>query len=339
MEDTPAKPSTLSRLELEVLGGPRVLSLPELAERLGVTEERLAQVWQPFGLPDDRDEKIFTERDAQVVGHLLAVSEQSRLDQATISSLVRSAAHLTDRLAVWQLEALVDHLGDRYGFDDAAARTALLARLPAIVPLLEEQLVATWRRQIVRHAEIMETQVAKEGAEAHATRLPLGRAVGFADIVSFTARTAGLGAEGLAEFVQAFEAQARDVVSRAGGRTVKTIGDAVFFVADDLAHGAAVALDLAAAFPVDGPTPVRVGLVWGHVLARFGDLYGTPVNVAARLTSEAAPGEVLVDAATAELLSGVPELRLTPLPVRELAGVGPIVPSRLERVARSQVVS
>lgn len=311
-----------------MLGGPRVLSLPELAERLGVSEERLAFVWRPFGLPEDRDDKVFTERDAEIVSRLLVVSEENMLGPTASSSLVRSAAHLTDRLAVWQLEALVDHLADRYSLDDVSARMVLLDRLADVVPLLEDQLVHSWRRQLVAHATLIATQLHEGGPP---TRLPLARAVGFADIVSFTARTAGLSAEGLADFVQEFETRARDVVTRAGGRTVKTIGDAVFFVADEPVRGAAVALDLAAAFPVGGATPVRVGLVWGQVLARFGDVYGTPVNLAARLTAEAAPGEVLVDDATAATLAADPGLRVTALGERELGGLGPVTPSRLER--------
>jgi len=323
--------STFARLEHRLLGGPRVLSLPELSARLDVPEDRLAALLQPFGLPEHPDDKVFTERDAEIAGRLFAASEENMLSPAAAASLVRSATHLTDRLAVWQLEALVEHLAERYRLDDVSARLVLLDRLADVVPLLEDQLVHSWRRQLVGHAALMAVQVEKEGAAPPSSRLPLGRAVGFADIVSFTARTAGLSAEALADFVQGFETRARDVVSRAGGRTVKTIGDAVFFVADDARRGAAVALGLASTFPAGGPTPVRVGLVWGHVLARFGDLYGTPVNVAARLTAEAEPGEVLVDDGTAALLADESDLRLTRLGERELAGVGPMRPSRLER--------
>lgn len=331
--DEAAQPetSTFARLELQLLGGPRALSLRELAERLGVPESRLEAFWQPFGLPEDPDDRIFTERDAEVVGRLLAVTDENMVGPAAASSLRRSVAHLTDRLAIWQLEAIVDHMAERYELDDASARLVVLDRLGDLVPLLQDQLIHSWRRQLAGHAALMAMQVMADGGTATSSRLPLGRAVGFADIVSFTARTSGLGADALAEFVQTFETRARDIVTRAGGRTVKTIGDAVFFVADDARRGAAVALDLAEAFPAGGATPVRVGLVWGQVLARFGDVYGTPVNLAARLTAEAAPGEVLVDDGTAAELADGPGLRLTRLGEREIAGVGPVSPSRLAR--------
>lgn len=323
--------AAFARLEDVILGGPRVLSLADLAERLGVPEVRVRRMWDAFGLAEDSDEKTFTEWDARVLEQLFSVADGYEVAPAVASSLVRSAAHLTDRLAIWQLEALVEHVSEREGLDDVDARARLLEVLPDVVPVLEAQVVHAWRRQLAGQAAIMALQVANQRRDGTSPRLPLTRAVGFADIVSFTARTSGMSAEELAEYVQAFDARARDVVSRAGGRTVKTIGDAIFFVAPDVRHGAAVGLALAEAFPADGSTSVRVGVVWGEVLARFGDVYGPPVNIAARLTAEAEPGEVLVDEETARLLADEPGLRLTRLGAREIAGVGPLTPSRVER--------
>ena len=327
--------STFARLEQSVLGGPRVLSIAELAARLEAPPERLVALWQAFGLPEDPDAKVFTEYDAAVVGRQLAGSDTGELSPTVAASLVRSVNHLTDRLAVWQVETLVEHLAQRYGLDDVTARILLLDRLADAVPLLEEQLVHAWRHHLVNHAARTASQVATVGHVPDPTRLPLARAVGFADVVSFSARTAGLPAAELADVVQRFESRARDVVSLAGGRTVKTIGDAVFFVADEAAVGARVALDLADAFGPDSPTPVRVGVVWGQVLARFGDVYGPPVNLAARLTSEAEPCTVLTDEATAAELAPDPALTTTPLAERAVAGFGRVRPVRLDRAART----
>lgn len=331
--DESARPetSTFARLEQTLLGGPRTLTLAELAARLGVPEQRVVALWQPFGLPEDGEARLFTERDAEVLGRLFAASDANELGPVTASSLTRSVGHLTDRLAVWQLEAFVEHLAGRYELDDVTARLLLLDRLGEVVPLLEAQLVHAWRRNLAAHAARLAARVSSARGVLEPGELPLPRAVGFADIVGFTRLTAGLTAEQLAEVVLGFEARARDVVAGAGGRTVKTIGDAVFFVADDARAGAAVALDLAAAFAPGSRTPVRVGLVAGRVLARFGDVYGTPVNVAARLTAEAEPGAVLTDEATADELAGDPGLRLVPLEQREVDGVGPMRPVRVER--------
>jgi adenylate cyclase len=136
------------------------------------------------------------------------------------------------------------------------------------------------------------------------------------------------------------------VVTQAGGRVVKTIGDAVLFVADDVRTGARVALDLARVLGGDldverahaaggiaegarGVTPVRVSVVWGRVLSRFGDVFGPSVNVAARLTDIADPSTVLTDPATARLLAREEGLVLETLPERELEGIGAMAPVRV----------
>ena len=44
--------------------------------------------------------------------------------------------------------------------------------------------------------------------------------------------------------------------------------------------------------------PVRVGLAWGSMFSRYGDVFGPTVNLAARMESVARPGTVVVDAET-----------------------------------------
>ena len=94
-----------------------------------------------------------------------------------------------------------------------------------------------------------------------------------------------------------------------GGRVIKTIGDEVLFVADDPAAAAEVALAMAerGEDPRDRMPQVRAGLAYGAVVSRLGDVYGPTVNIAARLTSVARPGTVLVDRGGYEALSGRPE--------------------------------
>ena len=47
---------------------------------------------------------------------------------------------------------------------------------------------------------------------------------------------------------------------------------------------------------------VRVGLASGAVVMRLGDVFGPPVNMAARLTAVARRNRVIIDEATAALL-------------------------------------
>jgi adenylate cyclase len=328
--------ATEAALDEALLGGPRRLTVEALAGRAGVDEARVRAYWQALGLPvTETEENAFTEQDAQALAAVFALAEEESLDERALTTLIRSTGHTTERLVLWQVEALVEHVTRRFDLDDTSARLLVLDRLPDLAPILEQQLVHAWHRQLAAVAG----RFAVEFSQARSTtvddhELPLPRAVGFADIVAFTQRTRGLGSSELAEFVQLFETSARDVITAAGGRVVKTIGDAVLFIADDVATGARVALGLAEAGgraeDVDVP-PVRVSLVWGRVLSRFGDVFGPSVNLAARLVDIAEPTAVLVDRDTAGLLAGDARFALTAQPEREVQGLGTIEPVRLQR--------
>jgi adenylate cyclase len=325
-------------LDAALLGGPRTLTVEGLAERAGLSEKQVRSYWQALGLPiTERQEQMFTEDDATALEEIYSVAEEEQFDNRALTTLIRSMGHTTERLVLWQVEALVEHMAQRFELDDTSARLLVLDRLPDLAPVLETQLRHAWRRQLAAVAArfTVEFSEARTGDRPDARALPLPRAVGFADIVSFTKRTAGLGSSELAEFVQLFETRARDIITSAGGRVVKTIGDAVLYIADDVATGAEVALGLAqeverAGEAVDVP-PVRVSLVWGRVLSRFGDVFGPSVNLASRLTEIAEPATVLMDRETAALLSGDARFALTAEPEREVQGLGVVEPVRLQR--------
>ncbi len=337
-----------STLDAVLLGGARTFTLRDLAERSGLELDLVRLYWRTLGLPHpDADDVAFTCRDVEAVAAAASLLREERLGSRTMISLTRALGHTSDRLALWQVEALVEDVATRRDLDDPAARRAVLEELPELAPVLEAQLLHAYRRHLAAIAARYAVEFAAgQDVTGDPAALPLARAVGFADMVSFTRRTAGLGSTDLSDFVQRFETAARDVVTQGGGRVVKTIGDAVLFVADDVRTGARVALELARVLGGDldverergagglaegarGVTPVRVGVVWGRVLSRFGDVFGPSVNVAARLTDIADPSTVLTDPATARLLVEAPGLVLEPLPERELEGIGALAPVRL----------
>jgi adenylate cyclase len=86
---------------------------------------------------------------------------------------------------------------------------------------------------------------------------------------------------------------------------VKMIGDEVMFEAAELEEAVLIALELSEAYHDDAVVKdIRVGLAFGPVLAREGDLYGPTVNLAARLVGLARPGTVLT---TSEIRSSLAE--------------------------------
>jgi len=314
-------------------------TIAALAQYAGVSVETARVFWRTLGFPQPGDdEQLFTADDVAALRQAAAWVEEGQLDQRGAISLGRSIAHTSERLVLWQVEAIVDDVARRLSVDDTAARMMALQRIGDFRGALEKQLTYAWRR----HLDALLERTAAEVAEARSSAvnpraLPLVRAIGFADLTSSTEYLVQLSAAELASFVQRFESIARDVISTAGARVVKTIGDAVLFVADTPEIGAEVALNLSKSIETAGDVPpVRIGMVWGRLLSRFGDVFGPPVNLAARLTDIAEPGTILVDQPTADELIKVrqntgKDFVLETLPERGIRGIGTLAPVRLSQ--------
>src|SRR5205085_11753473 len=111
----------------------------------------------------------------------------------------------------------------------------------------------------------------------HRTRGNTGApvAVGFVDLVGFTAISRRLNDDDLSALLSRFEAVTHDMVTDHGGRVVKTIGDEAMFVTDDPAPAVAAGLELATAHADDANLPdVHGGVAYGPALARDGDYFG-----------------------------------------------------------------
>jgi adenylate cyclase len=98
---------------------------------------------------------------------------------------------------------------------------------------------------------------------------------------------------------------------------VKQLGDEAMFVSGSPAEAAAIACTLVA----DPELPeLRVGLATGAVLIRGGDVFGSVVNLAARLVRLAVPGQVLADPVTVGRLQRGEGIAVTALGPRRVAG-------------------
>lgn len=323
---------SVGALEKALLQGPRTYSRRDLSERHDIPE-RLARVyWRSLGFtPVDEDTVVYTDDDAYAIGDLAAMVEDGVLSERAFISITRGLGYHMGRLAMWITEALVDEAKAEGISNDADARQAMLDTLPELLETLESQVMFTFRRQLAAYA-------ARAGSEVLHTdvdeRFPLLRAVGFADLVQFTRLTRELSGSQLAEIVGRFEALSRDIISVGGGRVVKTVGDEVMFLADTPEDGAQIALSLSEILTADPELPpVRVGLCWGSMFSRYGDVFGPTVNLAARLQKEARPGTVLIDRATARAVAdALPgAFRVDSQRDVDLAGIGEVHAVRLDR--------
>lgn len=303
--------------------------------------------WRALGFPivDDADQ-AFTDQDVAALHAITGLVREGQLDEATALGMTRAVGRSVDRLATWQVQLLAEHIaalaqdeGGQQTNDDApnravAVRTAEL--FTQIADQIEPLVVYAWRRQaasaLARILADTEPDLARAERDQTLGPTTIVRSVGFADLVSFTQLVRRMSERELAALVQRFEAVTSDVVTARGGRVVKTVGDEVLFVASRAGAAALIALDIAEAITQDDLLPaVRVGLSTGLVLARLGDVFGTTVNRASRLTALARPGTVLLDVATVQALSDLPDVELRPLRSRSLRGIGDVVPWVLSR--------
>lgn len=158
----------------------------------------------------------------------------------------------------------------------------------------------------------------------------IDRAVGFCDLVGYTALAQQISDARLASLLRAFETTAADLITARGADVVKLIGDEVMFVAHDAPTATNVALELAETFGSgDVLPPVRCGVAAGRVIVREGDYHGPVVNLAARIVKLAPPGGVLIPRALKSELTG---LKFEDAGSRDLKGFADAV--ELVRVSR-----
>lgn len=168
-----------------------------------------------------------------------------------------------------------------------------------------------------------------EGEEVNATEraagvaLPGARqlAVAFADVVGFTRLGEAVPPEELVGLVERLADLAREVVNPPV-RLVKTIGDSVMLVSSDAAKLLGATLQLLDRAADDHALPeLRAGIASGWAVSRARDWFGSPVNVASRVTSVAEPGEVMVEGAAREAIGDAPGYAWSFVGTRALKGV------------------
>lgn len=209
-----------------------------------------------------------------------------------------------------------------------AASRAAGERLLEMVDNMEPLIIYAWKRHLA--AAIGRLMTNDSEGEAGGAQ----RAVGFADMVGFTNLVRRLSQRQLARLVGRFEVLASEIVARHGGQIVKTLGDEVVYVADTAACAALISLDLLESVAQDASMPdLRIGLAHGPVLSHLGDVFGTTVNRASRLTNLAQPHTVVIDDSMATALKGALGVEMSRLPPRALRGLGITVVWHLWRAA------
>jgi len=136
------------------------------------------------------------------------------------------------------------------------------------------------------------------------------RSIMFTDIVGSTELTQQFGDEGAMLFVDTHDSIVRAALAECEGHEVKHTGDGIMasFISAAAAVRCACLIQSALAEHrqknPDVPLQVRIGLAAGEPVEKRNDLFGSTVQLAARLCAHAEVGQVLVSNVVAELCSG-----------------------------------
>jgi class 3 adenylate cyclase len=206
------------------------------------------------------------------------------------SEALRRAAEVQVRLFREHVEG---HLKSTVS-DEAERYAALAALAERTVPAILE--ITSWLH--ARHLEhYVLDEVASDLEEAlgpGGPRPPTASVVAFVDLCGFTALAAGAGDHDAAMVAARFEDEVVDRSRVHGGRVVKLLGDGAMLHFEKPAGAVRASLELVGELPRAGLPRCRVGAHRGPVVSHNGDLYGSTVNIAARINDYARPGEVLV---------------------------------------------
>lgn len=304
-----------------LFGGPARYTHEQLAQLAGLSLQRAQDLWTALGfaLPDPAD-IAFTDADLQAARTFAELRQAGVIAPNVELALTRALGQTMARLAEWQIGILHEFASSNADTDAEVDRVSEAAWLVEPIEQLQQYV---WRRHLFAVNERAETL----GADQEEL---LG--VGFADVVGFTRLSRGLEQEELADFVEGFEAASADIVARHGGRVVKTIGDEVLFVATTATACADIGLSLADRLrDLDSRPDLRVGMAYGAVVRHLGDVYGSVVNLAARLTALARPGTALVDHTLAQSLAEHPGYRTRRLRRVSVRGFAHVQPWLLQR--------
>ncbi|MEO9220580.1 MAG: adenylate/guanylate cyclase domain-containing protein [Mycobacteriaceae bacterium] len=325
-------------LERTLLGGRRRFDRYQAAEEAGVPLERASRLWVAMGFAqgDDSDAVMYTRGDVQALRTIARLVDEGVIAPEMEVSVTRALGQSLSRLAEWQVGLMTRFIGARVAdvtadtgadgsLDVAAVQAEVSGVAKSMLPTIEALQSYVWRRHLAANAG---RALFGPGEQVSRQRL----VVGFADIVGYTSLTRRLGIDELDTLIERFESTAMGIIAEGHGWVVKTVGDEVMFAVQEPADAALIALELQERISADELVPgIRVGLARGEVLVRFGDAFGSVVNIAARLTSVAKPDAILVDTEMAAALKDLSQFRVRAMRPVRVRGLNRLHPFSLRR--------
>jgi len=302
----------------------------ERCESMGLDPEFVGSFFEAGGLPrPGLDDPVRSDDgDALSVISLITMVTRGKNDQVlrlgrVIGEHVRWIAEAEADL----YHEVVEQPALSSGADERGMRDAVSAASPMIRSLAEQLLLWLYRRHdehatlehLIEHVE----GVVEAGGLVEQRRETV-QAVAFVDLSGYTALTEERGDLAAVEVASRL-AGVVDRAARANrGRPIKWLGDGVMIHFRDPGDAVRGTLETVVRAAESGLPPAHAGVAAGPVVFRDGDVYGRTVNLAARISGHAGPGEVVVNGVCAETCRD-PGVRFEALGQASLKGfAGPV---------------
>lgn len=302
-------------------------TLEQTAAATGLPQDLAGRLFDAWELPRPQPGQPLRADDDELLHLAGPALEGFAGDETALLGATRQLGDSLRGLAESQVRLFHTHVEERLaaqGHPDHAWSEDLNQVAASMMASLERTLVLLYRRHFEHY--VLEVTVLR--AEAALERAGLARrrpvrppAIAFLDLTGYTRLTEERGDRAAAELAGRLVEIVYELAHRYGGRPVKLLGDGVMFHFPEPAQAVLCGLELVDRVPRVGLPLARVGLHSGPVVFQNGDYFGRTVNVAARITDHARPGEVLVSDAVVTATDHLQAVRYAPVGPVSLKGL------------------
>jgi adenylate cyclase len=281
----------------------RIFTIDDAAEETGLEPELIERIWLSMGFSRHELDAL-TQEDMQAlrwVGSVLSAGFPLvaflQLTRVYGQSLAQIADAETRLFHIYVHEPLMREGVPSLQMAEEMADLGgdLLPLASPIMDYIHQRYLSFFSEQdLVGH---MEADVDSDTAYGR-----IRVAIAFADLAGYTRYVEEEGEVEALSYVERFIDAVGDTLPE-GARVVKTIGDEVMVVGQDVQAILDWAVGFSRLYANERPAP-RIGVNAGPVLYRDGDYFGREVNLASRVVARARGGEVL---ATGQVLEAVGE--------------------------------
>jgi adenylate cyclase len=303
-------------------------TLEQTVAATGLPEGLAGRLFDAWELPRPQPGEALRADDDELLRLSVPALAAFKLDETAMLATARQLGDSLRRLAESQVRLFHARVEERLGAEghlDHSWTDDLNQVAASLMASLERTVVLLYHR----HFEHCVLEVAVLRAEAALERAGLARrrpvrppAIAFLDLSGYTRLTEERGDRAAAELAARLVELVHELAHRHGGRAVKLLGDGVMFHFPDPAQAVLCGLELVDRVPRVGLPQARLGVHTGPVVFQSGDYFGRTVNIAARISDHARPGQVLVSDAVVAAAGDLPAVRydpVGPVPLKGLA--------------------